>query len=206
MGIYIRRLQYQHRIPSPRSRLLPDIRILSMAAPTVFESAIAPESKGADASSIVPASSPAKNGLSTETNEEDEKAKVLKQGMSFSCSHPFFLIFSQTILKRIVEFYFADSNLPFDKFLWTLHSASPEHWVPLATIASFKRMRQFQVKGVPWIADVLRQGSSLLEIDPSGTKIRRPDEIKEPEGILERSVYAVSVINGILIYKNNEPY
>lgn len=93
-----------------------------------------------------------------------------------------------------MEFYFADSNLPYDKFLWTLHSANAEHWVPLATIASFKRMRQFKPKGVPWIANVLRERSKLVEIDPSGTKIRRPDEIKEPESLLERSVYAVSLL------------
>ncbi|GJJ12621.1 hypothetical protein Clacol_006864 [Clathrus columnatus] len=101
-------------------------------------------------------------------SEEEIKARVLKQ----------------------VEFYFTDSNLPFDKFLWTLHSANPEHWVPLATIVSFKRMRQFQSKGLPWIADLLREQSNLVEIDSSGAKIRRRGEVKRPADQLDRNVYA----------------
>lgn len=40
-----------------------------------------------------------------------------------------------------VEFYFADANLPFDKFLFTLTRKDPEGWVPIETLASFKRMR-----------------------------------------------------------------
>ena len=43
-------------------------------------------------------------------------------------------------LKQI-EFYFADANLPFDKFLFTLTRKDPEGWVPIETLASFKRMR-----------------------------------------------------------------
>ncbi|KAF8522761.1 hypothetical protein BU17DRAFT_64220 [Hysterangium stoloniferum] len=89
-----------------------------------------------------------------------------------------------------IEFYFADSNLPYDRFMWTLHTANAEHWVPLATVSSFKRMRQFQDKGLPWIADVLRQGSDMLEVDESGTSVRRRKEVREPVGQFERSVYA----------------
>ena len=44
------------------------------------------------------------------------------------------------VLKQ-VEFYFADANLPFDKFLFTLTRKDPEGWVPIDTIASFKRMK-----------------------------------------------------------------
>ncbi|KAJ2923356.1 hypothetical protein H1R20_g13739, partial [Candolleomyces eurysporus] len=45
--------------------------------------------------------------------------------------------------KKQVGFYFADSNLPYDKFMWTLYSKDPEHWIPISTIASFKRMREY---------------------------------------------------------------
>ncbi|KAN0138525.1 hypothetical protein V8E53_003513 [Lactarius tabidus] len=68
-----------------------------------------------------------------------------------------------------VEFYFADANLPYDKFMWTLHTADEEHWVPIATIASFKRMREFQPRGVEWVANVLRT-SAELEVSEDGTK------------------------------------
>ena len=63
--------------------------------------------------------------------------------------------------------------------------------MPIATVASFKRMRQFQAKGVPWIADVLRMSDSLLEVDETSTKVRRREEVREPKGQFERSVYAV---------------
>jgi len=96
-----------------------------------------------------------------------------------------------------VEFYFADSNLPFDRFMWSLHTANPEHWVPIATVASFKRMRQFVAKGVPWVADTLRKSECLLEVDESGTKVRRREEVKEPKGQFERSVYAVCGPRGL---------
>lgn len=75
--------------------------------------------------------------------------------------------------------------------MWTLHTANADHWVPIATVASFKRMRQFQSKGVPWLADVLRQSESLLEIDETSTKVRRREEVQEPKDQFERSVYAV---------------
>ncbi|KAF9255077.1 hypothetical protein L218DRAFT_884893 [Marasmius fiardii PR-910] len=90
---------------------------------------------------------------------------------------------------RQVEFYFADSNLPYDKFMWSLHSKDPEHWVPLDTIAGFKRMRQFSTFGINWVAEALRS-SEYLQVDESGKKIRRKNEVKEPQGQFARSVYA----------------
>ena len=111
------------------------------------------------------------------------------------------------IVTITVEFYFADSNLPYDKsvesilhlvfgkltqlsrFMWTLHTANEEHWVPIATVSSFKRMREFASLGLPWIVDALK-GSEDLEVDGSGEKVRRRTEVKEPAGQFERSVYA----------------
>ncbi|KAI9508794.1 hypothetical protein F5148DRAFT_1192717 [Russula earlei] len=105
--------------------------------------------------------------VSIERNEETSEARALAQ----------------------VEFYFADTNLPYDKFMWSLHAANDEHWVPIATIVSFKRMREFQPRGVQWVADVLRT-SGELEVNEDGTKVRRRTEVHEPKGAFERSVYA----------------
>ena len=44
-------------------------------------------------------------------------------------------------LKRQLEFYFSDSNLPRDKFLLHLTQKTPEGWVSLETISEFKKMR-----------------------------------------------------------------
>lgn len=89
-----------------------------------------------------------------------------------------------------VEFYFADSNLPYDKFMWGLHSANDDHWVPLATVTSFKRMKEFQTFGQDWIVNSIRKLSTLLEVDESGSNVRRTTEVQEPKAQHERSVYA----------------
>ncbi|TFK73087.1 hypothetical protein BDN72DRAFT_855091 [Pluteus cervinus] len=88
-----------------------------------------------------------------------------------------------------IEFYFADSNLPYDKFMWSLYSKDPEHWIPIQTVASFKRMREFTSLGVEWVAKALEQ-STELEVDGTRTKVRRLTEVKEPKGQFERSIYA----------------
>lgn len=74
--------------------------------------------------------------------------------------------------------------------MWTLHTANADHWVPISTVASFKRMREFASLGLPWIVDALRK-SDDLETDSTAENVRRRTEVKEPAGQFERSVYAV---------------
>ena len=74
--------------------------------------------------------------------------------------------------------------------MWTLHTANAEHWVPIKTVASFKRMREFQPLGDAWLADALRT-SAELEVDTAGASVRRRTEVQPPKGQFERSVYAV---------------
>ncbi|EJD04821.1 uncharacterized protein FOMMEDRAFT_120041 [Fomitiporia mediterranea MF3/22] len=90
---------------------------------------------------------------------------------------------------RQIEFYFSDSNLPYDRFMWTLHTANAEHWVPIKTVGSFKRMREFSSLGNDWLVSALRP-SLELEVEESGTNVRRRTEVKEPKGQFERSIYA----------------
>jgi len=91
--------------------------------------------------------------------------------------------------------------------MWTLHTANEGHWVPIDTIVSFKRMREFQSRGVPWVIDVLRT-SAELEVSEDATKVRRRTEVQEPKGAFERSVYAVRFLfKGLLLLllvANNE--
>ena len=92
-----------------------------------------------------------------------------------------------------VEFYFSDSNLPYDKFMWTLHTKdAKEHWVPIQTVASFKRMQPFKKYDVPWMADVIKMSPELLEVDSTNTKLRRALPLVPPGNAQhERSIYAV---------------
>jgi len=95
------------------------------------------------------------------------------------------------ILKQ-VEFYFSDANLPRDKFLWNLTVSDSEGWVPIATIANFKRMRRFQPLDA--IVSALRTSPALLEVNDKGTHVRRKIPLTKPSeeeftGIQERTVY-----------------
>ena len=76
--------------------------------------------------------------------------------------------------------------------MWTLYSKRTDHYIPIQTIASFKRMRQYSEHGHQWLVDTLRK-SETLEVDPSGELVRRTTEPKEtkPADVMERSVYAV---------------
>ncbi|KAI0369515.1 hypothetical protein BV20DRAFT_1020563 [Pilatotrama ljubarskyi] len=119
---------------------------------------------------VATTSEAAPQSASADAASEDEKDKMLRA-------------------VRQVEFYFADSNLPFDKFMWTLHTANPEHWVPIKTVASFKRMREFQSLGLDWVVKALKL-SEELEVDEAGENVRRRTEVQPPKGQFERSVYA----------------
>jgi lupus La protein len=73
--------------------------------------------------------------------------------------------------------------------MWSLHAATDEHWVPISTIASFKRMREFEPRGLDWLANVLRT-SAELEVSEDEMRVRRRTEVQEPKGAFDRSVYA----------------
>ncbi len=89
---------------------------------------------------------------------------------------------------RQVEFYFHDSNLPFDKFLFTLTRKDPEGWVPIATIASFKRMRTIkELLGLDGIAEVLRTSKELLDVSEDGANVRRRKELVPVKDAFDRS-------------------
>lgn len=74
--------------------------------------------------------------------------------------------------------------------MWTLYTKTPEHWVPLSIIASFKRMRALAEPGVPWVATQIREKSAALEVDESGENVRRKTEPQPPKNVFDRSVYA----------------
>ncbi|ORX90690.1 La-domain-containing protein [Basidiobolus meristosporus CBS 931.73] len=89
------------------------------------------------------------------------------------------------ILKQ-VEFYFSDSNLPKDKFLSGLANSN-DGWVSIATIASFKRMRQFTDKDL--IVEALRESPELLEVNEEGAMVRRTKPLSNLAEDSKRFVY-----------------
>ncbi|KAL6634002.1 hypothetical protein ACP70R_026673 [Stipagrostis hirtigluma subsp. patula] len=98
---------------------------------------------------------------------------------------------------RQVEFYFSDSNLPWDKFLRETVEQSDDGLVSLALICSFSRMKSHlgldaavKPETVPEdtvlaVAEVLRR-SPMLRVSEDGMKIGRASELLKPDEIIEQ--------------------
>lgn len=87
------------------------------------------------------------------------------------------------IIKQ-VEYYFSDENLPTDKFMMKYVKRNKGGFVPIAVIASFRKMRKL-VQDVSLVVAALRE-SSLLVVSTDGKKVRRLlplpfTEIKDPQ-------------------------
>ncbi|KAF7590599.1 hypothetical protein BBP40_002636 [Aspergillus hancockii] len=104
-------------------------------------------------------------------------------------------------IRKQVEFYFSDSNLPMDKFLLSKVGGSQNRPVPLELLHSFKRMRRFQPFSA--IVEALKS-SELLELTDNDSSVRRktplPENVTEnhdpsvvkvfEDKAMERSIYA----------------
>lgn len=92
-----------------------------------------------------------------------------------------------------VEFYFSDSNLPTDKFMWESTGGEENRPMPLKTIANFKRMRQFQPYSA--IVAALRESDFLVVEGAEGEEtVRRKtpyvSSTEAQKARLAASVYA----------------
>ncbi|KAL2865345.1 tRNA maturation protein LHP1 [Aspergillus lucknowensis] len=104
-------------------------------------------------------------------------------------------------IRKQVEFYFSDSNLPMDKFLFSKVGGNKNHAVPLELLHSFKRMRRFQPFSA--IVEALKS-SETLELTDNETAVRRkvplPESVKDvhdpsvvkvfEDEAMARSIYA----------------
>lgn len=97
----------------------------------------------------------------------------------------------EEVLKQ-VEFYFSDSNLPKDKFLWRTVQSNQEGWVSISTIASFNRMKKFRPLSA--VVDALKK-SEFLVVSENGEMIKRKNPIlqqsdSDKQSRFQRSIYA----------------
>eukprot|EP01080_Neovahlkampfia_damariscottae_P000922 gene922-9831_t len=93
----------------------------------------------------------------------------------------------EKILKQI-EFYFSDSNLPYDKFLRSLVANDSQGYVSLETICSFKKTKQISTDMKEILAALSK--SKMLEVDKEGKNVRRVTPLPENSTQDERSIYA----------------
>lgn len=84
---------------------------------------------------------------------------------------------AEEVIKQ-VEFYFSDTNLPKDKFLWRTVQSNEQGWVSINTIAGFNRMKKF--RPISFIVDSLKK-SELLEVSENGEMLKRKTPILEPK-------------------------
>lgn len=88
-------------------------------------------------------------------------------------------------IKKQVEFYFGDSNFSRDKFLKAQVAMGQEGFVPLKTILSFKRMRDYTLeKTVEALAS-----STIVELSADKSSVRRPRPPAEDDTAIPRTIY-----------------
>lgn len=81
-------------------------------------------------------------------------------------------------IRKQVEFYFSDSNLPMDNYLYNLVGGADNKSVPVKVIHSFKRMKRYQ----PYSAVVAAiQDSEILDIsgEAGNEEIKRKEPLNE---------------------------
>ncbi|KAG4931020.1 hypothetical protein JHK87_047777 [Glycine soja] len=146
--------------------------------------------------------------MSTASLDEETAKKVVRQVRSrrfcvwlFSNTRSLMLcrLFNSRfrfVLKKQVEFYFSDSNLPRDNFLRKTVTESEDGMVSLALICSFNRMRTHLNLGdvkldgvtkdtVKAVAQALKN-SALVRVSEDGTKVGRATELLKPEEVIEQ--------------------
>lgn len=90
-----------------------------------------------------------------------------------------------------VEFYFSDSNLLNDKFLFTTQAAN-EGWVPISLISQFQRMKKY--RPIDQIVDALRESKDLLEVSEDGELVRRKAPLPENQNQIQVAIAKRSVV------------
>ncbi|KAI6201326.1 hypothetical protein M3Y96_00829800 [Aphelenchoides besseyi] len=85
-------------------------------------------------------------------------------------------------VRRQVEYYFGDLNLPRDKFLQE-EMKKDDGWIELTTMLKFNRLAKL-TQDVKVLADALKD-SKLIEVSEDDTKIRRSPEVPLPDNTLE---------------------
>ncbi|KAK4134327.1 hypothetical protein BT67DRAFT_403418 [Trichocladium antarcticum] len=141
----------------------PEVAVAAAEAQTTQETAPAAATTEQSVAKMTEAAPQAENGAdkTTETTAEQKAQadrKDFKKNRKYDPStQP--VTDDPVKIRNQVEFYFSDSNLPTDKFMWESTEGEANKPMALKTICAFKRMRQFQ----PYSAVVaaLRESSSL---------------------------------------------
>ncbi|KAI5960586.1 uncharacterized protein KGF55_004479 [Candida pseudojiufengensis] len=78
-------------------------------------------------------------------------------------------------VRKQVEFYFSDSNLQQDKFLWKIYESN-DGWVELKTLLTFGRMKQYRPEEK--VIEALKSSDKLI-LSNNNDMIKRKDPLKD---------------------------
>lgn len=133
-----------------------------------------------------------KSETTEKVNEEVKPEEAKPEETKTEENEETFAEFSPEEVLKQVEFYFSDSNLPKDKFLWRTVQSNQEGWVSVSTIASFNRMKKYRPLSA--VVDALKK-SDFLVVSENGEMIKRKNPILPPsdsdkQSRFQRSIYA----------------
>ncbi|KAL8988901.1 MAG: hypothetical protein Q9177_002092 [Variospora cf. flavescens] len=94
-------------------------------------------------------------------------------------------------IRKQVEFYFSDSNLLQDQFLFSKVQGHDNLPVPISTIHSFKRMRHFQPFSA--VVDALKESTTLNVVGDDNDQIQRKTPL--PEGLKDKPMVEVKKVH-----------
>eukprot|EP01134_Creolimax_fragrantissima_P004524 CFRG4524T1 len=93
-------------------------------------------------------------------------------------------------IRKQVEFYFSDSNVSRDKFLKEKIGETPEGWVDLSVIGSFKRMKSLTTELTDITEALKTANADLIVLSEDGLKVKRVAPIPTEYDARSRTMYA----------------
>lgn len=98
-------------------------------------------------------------------------------------------------VRKQLEYYFSDSNLPRDRFLLAKTEENPQGFVPLSTLLTFNRLKKLGAVTVETLA-AATQSSTALVLDESKTSVRRSTPLPEESLFPTRAVHLKGWVPG----------
>ncbi|KAI8072660.1 hypothetical protein BC940DRAFT_232995 [Gongronella butleri] len=94
-------------------------------------------------------------------------------------------------IRKQFEFYFSDSNLPHDRYLWNKHKEN-DGWIPIADVAGFKKIKMLTEDQDAVVAALKEGPLEHIEINETNDKLRRKTPVQQVDHDA-RSIYAKNI-------------
>jgi lupus La protein len=93
-----------------------------------------------------------------------------------------------TGIRRQVEYYFSDSNLPRDRFLRSKMDENDAGWVDIDMLLTFNKLKELQATRESFCEAIA--GSAFLEVSEDATRVRRTTPVPDADEWRLRAIYA----------------